>query len=78
MSRRTRTPSKFNDCLTGDELDFVMNEGSTETGAPPDLTDNIELEVPIFHAQSDGKTNNVTFKTNRIEQWKESIVSFFL
>ena len=35
------------------------------------------LWSPPMPPQVDGKTNNVTFKTNRIDQWKDTIQSFF-
>ncbi|XP_071139807.1 uncharacterized protein [Mytilus edulis] len=72
MSRQVKPPSKLSDCFTGDEIDNIID----------DATINIEQhesrdETPIIHDQCDGKTNNVSFKTNRANIWKKSIYSYF-
>ena len=78
MSRKTQTPSKYNNCLTGDEIDTLMNEEhEPESRVSPVVTKIMDLEVPQPHPQVDGKINNVTFKTNRPEKWKQTIMSYF-
>ena len=65
-TRSTKLLSKFDDCVTGQELDRVMdNEIETKEGEP------------ITHLQVDGKTNNITFKTQDTELWKSALVSHF-
>ena len=39
------------------------------------FSDNIEK--PLIHQQCDGKTNNITFKTQHIDLWKQTILSYF-
>jgi len=69
VSRETKRPSKFRDCLTGDEIDYIFKNSN----------DNEQLEKPVHCLQVDGKTNNVTFTTfpERIEAWKNAIVNYF-
>ena len=78
-ARKTKAPSKYNDCLTGDDMDSFMNDNiSPESDVSADVTTKtMDFEVPPCHPQVDDKTNNVTFKTNRIDQWKDRILSFF-
>lgn len=66
--RQHKTPSKFNDCILGEELNSHTS-----------VNDPSDIEVPIVHEQSDGKTNNVSFKImpQRIEKWKQSVKSYF-
>ena len=60
-------------------MDSFMNDDiSPESGVSADVTTyTMDFEVPQCHPQVDGKTNNVTVKTNRIDQWKDTILSFF-
>ena len=39
--------------------------------------DNIIYENPVKHLQCDGKINNVTLKTLRIQLWKSVLVNYF-
>ena len=43
----TLTPSKYNDCLTGDDMDSLLNEDiSPELGVSADVTTNtMDFEV---------------------------------
>ena len=69
VSRETKCPSKFRDCVTGDEIENIFR----------DIIDNNNLEQPLHCKQIDGKTNNVTFTTlpDRIEIWKNAIHRYF-
>ena len=69
-SRASRRPSKFSDCITGNELDKLDSVINKETN----ITVN---EDPIKHLQGDAKTNNVSFKTTRIDVWKAVIINYF-
>ena len=61
-SRLIKTPAKLQDCVLGDDLDNAI--------------ENSEEKLKI-HNQCDGKTNNITFKTDSIEAWKAGIVRYF-
>ena len=76
--RKSKTPAKYSDCYTGDELDSLV-ENDTQ-----DASDNLEIMNTKFETlktrtQIDGKTNNVTFTTSkgRISLWKHSILEHF-
>ena len=68
MARQTKPPSKLNDCFIGAEIDSMIDDAGNK---------NDDHEDPKLHQQCDGKTNNVTFKTNRVEIWKQSLHSYF-
>jgi hypothetical protein len=67
----SRTPSKLSECITGVELDQVCNESLEMEN------ENIINEKAVKHLQCDGKINNVTFKTLRIQLWKSVLVNYF-
>ncbi|VDI45756.1 Hypothetical predicted protein [Mytilus galloprovincialis] len=60
-SRLSKPPAKFDDCVTGGEIDNAIKNN----------------ENPLIHKQSDGRTNNVTFKTEHTEVWKNVLLSHF-
>ena len=66
--RACKMPSKYDECITGDEDINNICEASSEP-----------IETLNFHNQVDGKTNNVSFKTlpSRIEAWQNSLKSLF-
>lgn len=68
--REIRPPSKFSECLVGEELELIYNE----TFVPENDT---EYEKPVKHPQVNRKTNNVTFKTMRAQTWKSVITNYF-
>lgn len=63
-TRTHRRPAKFEECITGDDLDEVVNS---------------DEESVTVHRQCDGKINNITFKieAENIDTWKPGIVTFF-
>ncbi|CAC5397837.1 unnamed protein product [Mytilus coruscus] len=70
-SRVSKPPSKFSDFLMVDDFDKMFEDQP--------VNDPSKIEIAVEHPQSDGKTNNVTFKTSpsRIELWKKTIISHF-
>ncbi|CAC5355282.1 unnamed protein product [Mytilus coruscus] len=60
-SRLTKPPAKFDDCVTGGEIDNAIKNN----------------ENLLIHKQCDGRTNNVTFKTEHTEEWKNVLLSYF-
>lgn len=74
MSRESKPPSKYADCITGDNLEEFLNDSDVNNNM-----NNLEYRYPIAHHQIDGKTNNVTFSTSpdRIEQCKNAIIQLF-
>ena len=70
-NRVSRSPSKLSECITGVELDQICNESLEMEN------DNIIYENPVKHLQCDGKINNVTLKTLRIQLWKSVLVNYF-
>ena len=72
-TRETRRPSRYNDCLTGTDLETILSEN--------DINNNHKdkYESPLEHAQVDGGTNTVTFYTTpqRMKSWKNAIELVF-
>ena len=70
--RQLRTPSKFSDCILGEELDELSRHNH-------EVSANYGMEVPTEHIQADGKTNNVSFKTRteRVDKWKQAVFTYF-
>ena len=56
---------------------FVNEENDQESDKVPVNIKIMDLEVPQNHPQVDGKINNVTFKTDRPDEWKSAILSYF-
>ena len=73
VSRETKTPLKFHDCFTGDEIDDICKDSNNNN------LGNDQLETPIPRHQINGKTNNVTFITlsDIIELWKNAFLHYF-
>lgn len=63
-TRTHRRPAKFEECITGDDLDEVVTS---------------DEDSVTVHRQCDGKINNITFKieAENIDTWKHGIVTFF-
>jgi hypothetical protein len=70
-NRVSRPPSKLSECITGVELNQVCNESLEMEN------ENFIYEKAVKHLQCDGKINNVTFKTLRIQLWKSVLVNYF-
>ena len=72
VSREIKTPLKFHDCFTGDEIDDICKDSKTIT-----IMEMIS-EKHQCH-QINGKTNTVTFITlpDRIELWKNAVLHSF-
>jgi len=72
VSREIKPPSKFQDCVTGVDLDILCKDNNENQG-------DLEIEKPLHCYQVNGRTNNVTFRTlpDRIDLWKTSIMNFF-
>lgn len=54
---------KLNDYITGEEINSIIEDA--------------ENPVPVIHKQCDGRTNNVTFKTDHPDDWKKTILTYF-
>jgi hypothetical protein len=68
--RESKPPNKFNECVWGDEIDTILCE--------KEISDDVNVkEKPLKHLQCDGKTNNVTFKTDRVQVWRDVLVDHF-
>ena len=73
--RESKQPNRYQDCLCRDDLDELLDQGDpTALQNSDEVTD---YKKPQKHPQVDGKTNNVSFKTNIIKIWKAVIVSHF-
>ena len=73
--RESKQPNRYQDCLLGEDLDELLDNGDpTALQNPDEVTDH---EKPQKHLQVDGKTNNVSFKTDRIKVWKAVIINHF-
>jgi hypothetical protein len=73
VSKETKTPLKFHDCFTGDEIDDICKDSNNNNHG------NDQLETPMPRHQINGKTNNVTFiiLPDRIELWKNAVLHYF-
>lgn len=47
----------LNEYATGEEINSIIEDA--------------ENHVPVIHKQCDGRTNNVTFKTDHPDDWKK-------
>ncbi|CAG2192386.1 unnamed protein product [Mytilus edulis] len=56
-----KPPAKFDDCVTGGEIDNAIKNNKNS----------------LIHKQCDGRTNNVTFKTEHTEVRKNVLLSYF-
>ena len=73
--RESKQPNRYQDCLLDEDLDELLDNGDpTALQNPDEVTDH---EKPQKHLQVDGKTNNVSFKTDRIKVWKAVIINHF-
>lgn len=72
-SRESKPSSKYDDCVTGSDLENALELENTHGESESNF------ETPVPHKQIDGKTNNVSFTTSpdRLEQWKSALINFF-
>lgn len=76
---KSKIPARYNDCVTGNELDYLIDEDDTQDAHENSwiVDDQLDSEPLITHCQIDGKTNNVSFKTSNVSGWKETILEHF-
>lgn len=60
-SRTSKAPAKLQDCIIGIDIDNAIEN----------------YENPLAHQQCDGHTNNITFKTDCVDTWKNVVLSYF-
>jgi len=60
-SRTSKVPAKLQDCIIGIDIDNAIEN----------------YENPLAHQQCDGHTNNITFKTDCVDTWKNVVLSYF-
>ena len=74
-TRSAKIPSKYHDCITGNEIDDLIDKDEQI----PNTKDASDKHDPKEHLQCDGKINNVSFKTtpDSINLWKQSILNYF-
>lgn len=70
-NRESKPSSKYADCVVGDDLEGLLDDTL--------IDQHSDYESPVVHHQVNGKINNVSFRTStdRIEEWKKAIISFF-
>lgn len=68
-TRETNLQDRFLDCITGEDIDSLIEENQDSSRK---RKHHKPLEIPTKHTQIDGRTNNVTFMTQRPETWKNN------